>query len=48
MAHTKIDTVDLDSPCRELFVHGLKFVVALPFFLEIALSCASTGGPIQL
>ena len=29
MDHTKVDPADLDSPCRELSVRGLGFVVAL-------------------
>ena len=29
MDHTKLDTVDLDSPCRDLSDGGLGFVVAL-------------------
>ena len=28
MDHTKTDSADLDSPCRELSVHGLVRVVA--------------------
>ena len=27
MGHTKIYTTDLDSPCQELSVHGLRFFV---------------------
>ena len=27
MGHTKIDPVDLNSPCRELYVRGLIFAV---------------------
>ena len=48
MDHTKIYTADLDFPCRELSKPGLGFVVALQFFSGINLSCASTGGAIQL
>ena len=29
MSYTKIDPADLDSPCRELSIHGLGFVVAI-------------------
>ena len=29
MDHTTLDQADLDSPCQELFVLGLGFVVAL-------------------
>ena len=32
MDHTKLDQAHLDSPCRELSVRGLGFVVALSFF----------------
>ena len=33
MVHTKIDTVDLDSPCQEFSVCGLGFsVVAFSVF----------------
>ena len=46
MDDTKIYTVDLDSPRRELYVRGLGFVVALSVFLGINFSCASSGGPI--
>ena len=44
----KIDTADLDSPCQEIFVHSLGFVVALTFFSEIVFCCVSDGGPLQL
>ena len=43
MDHTKMYQADLDSPCRELFVPSLRFVVALLFFWEIIFLCASTG-----
>ena len=45
---TKIVKEDLGSPCRELSNDGLGIVVALTVLLRINLSCASTGGPIQL
>ena len=34
MDHSKIDSADLDSPRRELFVRSLGFVVALSFFWQ--------------
>ena len=46
--HTKIDTVELESPCQELFIHGLGFVVHSRCGLEIYFLSASTGGAIQL
>ena len=47
MDHTKIETVYLDSPCRELSMRGLGFIVAR-FFSGVDFSCASTGDPTQL
>ena len=35
MDHTKMYQVDLDSPCQDLSVCGLGFVVALSNFLGI-------------
>ena len=40
MDHTKINTVELDSPRRELSNGGLGFVVALLVRLGINFSCA--------
>ena len=48
MGHTKIDHADLDSPRQELSIRGLGIVIALLVRQGIALSRASTGGPIQL
>ena len=31
MDHTKIDQTDLDSPCQEFSVRGLRFVVHRSF-----------------
>ena len=47
MDHTKIVPADPGSPCQELSVRGLRFLIALLIFLNY-FSCASTGGPIQL
>ena len=35
MTFTKLDQVDLDSPCRELSNGGLGVVIPLAFFREI-------------
>ena len=49
MNHTKNYQADLESPCRELFMHSFGFVICSPFvFWDIDFSCASTVGPIQL
>ena len=48
MNHTKINPKYLDSSCRELFVRGLGFFIALSAFWGINFSCACTGCPIQL
>ena len=48
MGHTKIVRTDLNSPCRELSVRGLGFVVALPVFSGINFVCAPTERAIQL
>ena len=48
MDHTKICTVDLTFPPRELSMRGLVFVVALSDLSGIDRLCVSTGGPIQL
>ena len=48
MDFTKIVRADLDSPRQELSNGGLEIVVALLFFPMINVSCARTGGPIQL
>ena len=39
---------DLEPLCRELFVRGLEFIVALLVCLGINFACASTAGAIQL
>ena len=44
MGHTQIYTVDLDSPCWELFVSSFGFIAALLFFSGIGFLCACTGG----
>ena len=41
---TKIDPKDLDSPRRELSVHSLGFVAALPVCLRFDFLFAYTGG----
>ena len=48
MDHTKIGHVNLNSPCQELSIHGLGFVVARLVRWQNILSCACTGGAIQL
>ena len=48
MNFTKIDKADLNYPCRELFVRGLGFAVALSVFWSIDFVCACIGDPIQL
>ena len=48
MDFTKTVKADLDFPRRELSNGGPGFVVALPFFSGINLSCARTGKAIQL
>ena len=40
MDHTKIDTADLDSPCRELSNNGLGIAVALLVRQGINVVCA--------
>ena len=43
----KIDHTDLISPCRELFMRSLGFVVALPIRWQIVFHVRlSTGDPI--
>ena len=41
MDHTQMNSKDLNSPRRELFVLGLGFAVVLLLCLENDLSCAS-------
>ena len=48
MDQTKIVPADLNSPCRELFIRGLGFVVTPLVRSEIVFLCASTQGAIQL
>ena len=49
MNDTKLDPADLNSPHPECFVRpSLELVVALTFPWQINVSCASTGGAIQL
>ena len=44
MDHTEINTADLDSLGRKLFVRSLRFVVALAFFWDlIFFVCAIQG-----
>ena len=43
MDHIKIDTAYLDSPCQELSVRGLGFVVALMVCWEIDSCMRSLG-----
>ena len=44
MNHAKIVSADLNSPCRKLSVHGLKFVIALWFFGELLFRVRLQGG----
>ena len=48
MGLTKIYMAHLSFPCQELSNGGLEIVVALTVFAISDLSCACTGGPIQL
>ena len=43
MNHTKIDSADLDSPRRQFFVRGLRFVVALLVFGNQFFMCVYWG-----
>ena len=47
MGHTQIVSADLDYPCRELFVCGLLFVVALSICWQTNFLCVYFGRAIE-
>ena len=48
MDHIKINTEDMDSPCRKLSNGGLGIVVDLLICSGNNCTCVTTGGLIQL